>query len=71
MVVMLRMSPEKRDKYIKKLDKMAEFIDDFKECLEESDEDTKYRHDDYDEDEDYVKVPKSKYSRMMKRSKMD
>ena len=69
MVIMYKMTPEKKEKYIKKLDKMSEFIDEFKECLEDSDEDTSYRHDDY-EDEEYVKIPKSRYARMMKRSKM-
>lgn len=69
MVIMYKMTPEKKEKYIKKLDKMSEFIDEFKECLEDSDEDTSYRHDDY-EDEEYVKIPKSRYSRMMKRGRM-
>jgi Asp-tRNA(Asn)/Glu-tRNA(Gln) amidotransferase C subunit len=70
MVVMFRMSPEKREKYIKKLDKMMDFIEEFKECLEDSEEESSYRHEDYDGDEEYVKVPKSHYARMMKRSKM-
>ena len=69
MVIMYKMTPEKKEKYIKKLDKMSEFIDEFKECLEDSDEDVSYRHEDYD-DEDYVRVPKSRYARMMKRGKM-
>jgi hypothetical protein len=72
MVVMFRMSPEKKEKYIKKLDKMSEFIEEFKDCLEESseyDDEVSYRHEDYDE-EDYVKVPRSRYARMAKRSKM-
>lgn len=66
---MYKMTPEKKEKYIKKLDKMSEFIDEFKECLEDSEEDVSYRHEDYD-DEDYVRVPKSRYARMMKRGKM-
>jgi HSP90 family molecular chaperone len=69
MVIMYKMTPEKKEKYIKKLDKMSEFIDEFKECLEDSEEDVSYRHEDYD-DEDYVRVPKSRYARMMKRGKM-
>ena len=69
MVVMYRMTPEKKEKYIKKLDKMMDFLEEFKDCLEDSEESTDYRHEEY-EDEDYVKVPKSRYSRMMKRSKM-
>jgi hypothetical protein len=51
---------------------MSEFIDEFKDCLEESseyDDGVSYRHEDYDE-EDYVKVPRSRYARMAKRSKM-
>lgn len=69
MVVMFRMTPEKKEKFIKKLDKMDEFLEEFRECLEDADEEEDYRHHDY-EDEDYVKVPKSRYTRMMKRSKM-
>lgn len=69
MIIMYKMTPEKKEKYIKKLDKMSEFIDEFKECLEDSEEDVSYRHEDYD-DEDYVRVPKSRYARMMKRGKM-
>lgn len=69
MVVMYKMTPEKKDKFTRKIDKMMDFLEEFKECLEDSD--TEYRHEDYDgEDEDYVKVPRSRYSRMMKRSKM-
>lgn len=69
---MFRMSPEKKEKYIKKLDKMSDFIEEFKECLEESPEyedEVSYRHDEYDE-EDYVKIPRSRYTRMAKRNKM-
>jgi len=70
MVIMFRMTPEKKEKYIKKLDKMSDFIEEFKDCLENTSEEPDYRHEDYEEDEDYVKVPRSRYSRMMKRSKM-
>ena len=69
MVVMYRMTPEKKEKFIKKLDKMEEFLDEFRDCLESAEEEPSYRHEEY-EDEDYVKIPKSRYSRMMKRSKM-
>ena len=69
MVIMFRMTPEKKEKYIKKLDKMADFIDEFKECLEDSEE-TNYRHEEYDDEDEYIKVPKSRYARMMKRGRM-
>lgn len=71
MVVMYKMTPEKKDKFIKKIDKMMDFLDEFKDCLEDaSGEDVGYRHEDY-EDEEYVKIPKSRYAKMMKRSKME
>lgn len=47
MVVMLRMTPEKKEKYTKKLDKMLDFIEEFKECLEDSEE---YDEEDFSED---------------------
>ena len=40
---MYKMSPEKKEKYTKKIDKMIDFLEEFKECLEDS--------EDYDEDE--------------------
>lgn len=40
---MYKMSPEKKEKWTKKLDKMIDFIEEFKECLEES--------EDYEDDE--------------------
>lgn len=40
---MFKMSSEKKDKFIKKIDKMTEFLDEFKECLESG--------GDYDEDD--------------------
>lgn len=58
---MYRMTPEKKEKYIKKLDKMMDFLEEFKDCLEDSDEETSYRHGEY-EDEEYERVPKSRYS---------
>lgn len=32
------MSSEKKEKYIKKLDKMVDFIEEFRECLEETED---------------------------------
>ena len=73
MVVMFKMTPDKKEKWIKKLDKMLDFIEEVKECFEESeDEDVDFRentmyHQDWDEEEEgYVKVPKSKFRKMAK-----
>ncbi len=44
MIVRLRMSPEKKEKVTKKIDKMMDFLYDLKECFEES--------EDYDEDDE-------------------
>ena len=38
MIVMYKMTPEKKEKWVKKLDKMSEFIDEFRDCLEESED---------------------------------
>jgi hypothetical protein len=35
MVVMFKMTPEKKEKYTKKIDKMMDFLEEFKECLED------------------------------------
>ena len=70
MVVMFKMTPEKKEKFVKKLDKMSDFIEEFKECLESANEEENFRHDDYDEEDDYVKVPRSRYAKMMKRDRM-
>ena len=43
MVVMFKMTPEKKEKFGKKIDKMMDFLEEFKECLEDS--------EDYDEEE--------------------
>ena len=40
---MFKMTPEKKEKFSKKIDKMMDFLDEFKECLEDS--------EDYDEEE--------------------
>ena len=46
MVVMFRMTPEKKEKYTKKIDKMMDFLEEFKECLEDSEE---YEEEEYEE----------------------
>lgn len=38
MIVMFKMTPEKREKFSKKIDKMMDFLDEFKECLEDSED---------------------------------
>jgi hypothetical protein len=45
---MYKMTPEKKEKLSRKLDKMMDFIDEFKECLENSEE-----YDDDLEDPEY------------------
>ena len=35
---MFRMTPEKKEKFNKKIDKMMDFLEEFKECLEDSEE---------------------------------
>ena len=68
---MFRMSQTKREKMLKKLEKMEDFIYEFKSCLEDADEEDgeyrrSYRHQE-DEDEEYEPSMKSRYSRMRKR----
>ena len=46
---MLKMSPEKKDRMTKKLDKMIDFIEEFKECLEDGE-----GYDDYEYDEEMM-----------------
>jgi hypothetical protein len=46
MVVMFRMTPEKKEKFGKKIDKMMDFLEEFKECLEDSED---YEDEDYEE----------------------
>lgn len=70
MIVMFRMPQAKREKMLKKLDKMEEFIEEFKYCLEDAEEEEGeyrrgYRHD--DDEDDYDSSVKSRYSRMRKR----
>ncbi len=55
MVVMFRMSQEKRDKMTKKIEKMMDFLDEFRMCLEEGEESPEYRgsyRKDWDEEEE-------------------
>lgn len=50
MIVRLRMSPEKKEKMMSKIDKMMEFLEDFQTCLEESED---YEEDGYEEEPSY------------------
>ena len=43
MVVMFRMSSDKRDRMLHKLDKMMDFLEEYKTCLEEASEEEEYR----------------------------
>jgi hypothetical protein len=53
MVVMYRMSAEKRDKMIHKLDKMMDFLEEYKTCLEEASEEEEYRGGSYRKDKEW------------------
>lgn len=59
MVVMYRMSSEKKEKMLKKINKMMDFLDEFKYCLENSEEEYRgnYRKDWEEEDDE----PKHRY----------
>ena len=63
---MYKMSPEKKDKFTKKIDKMLDFLEEFKECLEESEE---YDGEEWEEEPRYrsnmrgMTSMKSRYSR--------
>jgi hypothetical protein len=46
MVVMFKMTPEKKEKFGKKIDKMMDFLEEFKECLEDSED---YEDDEFEE----------------------
>lgn len=50
MIVMFRMTPEKKEKMSKKIDKMMDFLDEFKTCIEEGEE---YDEDELDEEPSY------------------
>ena len=66
------MSSEKKKKWISKTGKMIDFLEEVKECLEDSeDDDVDFRENamynlEWDDEEDYVKVPKSKFRKMAK-----
>ena len=47
---MFRMTPEKKEKFTMKLDKMIDFIEEFKECLEDSED---YDGDDMEDEPVY------------------
>ena len=63
---MYKMSPEKKDRFTKKIDKMLDFLEEFKECLEESEE---YDGEEWEEEPRYrsnmrgMTPMKSRYSR--------
>jgi hypothetical protein len=65
MVIMYKMTPEKRDKFTKKIDKMMDFLEEFKECLEEADEfgDVEYEEPSYRRHEGIGPSMRSRYSR--------
>lgn len=44
MVIMYKMTPAKKEKFIGKIDKMMDFLEEFRTCLDESDE-----YDEYEE----------------------
>ena len=44
MVIMYKMTPEKREKYTKKIDKMMDFLDEFRECLDSGMEEDEYSY---------------------------
>ena len=46
MVVMFKMTPEKKEKFGRKIDKMMDFLEEFKECLEDSED---YEDEEYEE----------------------
>ena len=50
MIIMRRMTPEKKEKFTMKLDKMIDFIEEFKECLEDSED---YDGDDMEDEPMY------------------
>lgn len=65
MFIMYKMTPEKKEKWTKKLDKMMEFIEEFRDCLEESED---YEGEEWDEEPKYrsnrgMPSMRSRYSR--------
>jgi hypothetical protein len=73
MVIMFRMTPEKKEKMVRKLDKMEDFIEEFRSCLEESAEEDdssfrqRYSSRDWEDEDERMK---SRYSRMGRRGGM-
>ena len=71
-IIRFRSNSEHSD-ILKKVKKMRKFAADLEECLvdmvEDDDDDLDFRHEDED-DEEYVKVPKSKFYRKAKKSRM-
>jgi hypothetical protein len=58
MIVVFKMTPEKKEKYGRKLDKMMEFLEEFKECLEDAEE--------YGGDDEWEETPQ--YRNSMRRA---
>lgn len=57
MVIMYKMTPEKKEKFTHKIDKMIDFLEEFKDCLEESEVSDEpeyrggsYRHEYHEDD---------------------
>lgn len=64
MIVMYKMTPEKKEKWTRKLDKMIEFAEEFKECLEDSEDfDEEYDEPEYRTMRRNSTSMKSRYSR--------
>ena len=64
---MYRMTPEKKEKYTKKIDKMIDFLEEFKDCLEDSED---YDGEEWEEEPQYrtsrrggMSSMKNRYSR--------
>lgn len=63
---MFKMTPEKKEKFGKKIDKMMDFLEEFKECLEDSED---YEGEEWDEEPKYrsntrgMSSMRSRYSR--------
>ena len=50
MIIKYKMSSEKKEKYSKKIDKMMDFLEEFKECLESGDD---YEDEEWEEEPEY------------------
>lgn len=68
MVVMFKMTPEKKEKFGKKIDKMMDFLEEFRDCLENS---VDYEENEWEEEPQYrggsyrggTSAMRSRYSR--------